>query len=989
MEPDKVVIVVPVYKASLNRSEEIALQQLQRVWGAYPKVFFAPVGLQFDYGSLMAGFRVERFPTEFFRSSSSYSRLMLSEAFYERFAAYEYLMLYQLDAFVFYDALPEFCAAGYDYIGAPVYRNAPVWHALGTQVGNGGFSLRRVSACLKLLRQWGDKWHTHPFQQAFFENEDAFWGYCGTREEYAFRVPDVATAGRFAVQDDVQHAFRRIRTGNLPMGGHAWPKADYALWQPVLASLGYELMDSRPQTLSVNFRNYYDGRYRQYHVFGLMRLYGLVRRQELAAAVGLVAKWLECYPADDVAWRGGFTEDVMLLYAMVQLQPVSVLRTALAALLLTLMQQYLLSMEQPEPYHLARAECVLAQSGLRHTAAYQALQHTVAAYRAAQWVQQAPQRPALPARTGGRIVAIVMVKNEQDVIESFVRHTLSFADVLLVCDHRSTDQTRDILQKLVAEGLPLVISTEYQAAHVQAEVMSALLRQAVETYQADFILPLDADEFLLPPTGMSCREALLALDTMQSYDLSWRRYVPVGGTEKDFLLARPLRRACQDDGLSKCIIGGALARQYRLCLMAGNHDAYWEDGTGCRHIVDKKPCPLSLAHFYWRSKRQFQTKILVGWLNIAAQFSLDTASGGGYRAYAERIAKGEELDWPEFVPESEPCDLRGCVPSQTMRYSGKAAIQVMANFLRAGEALAENFAALRVEVQQPTVTSVVPYLGVAAPFCQSLASVQQEIFPRQQIVVPVLAGALPGNLLRDMTSSGVQVLRTEDTQAGEQDVFAALARVVTGQFVEWVLPGETVAPDKLRVMVTSILLQQILFALYIAATKSAPHSAASPYMTLEAKTEENLVMARRQDIYSRLLAQGKVPDGGLSALLLRRSMLDACHWFRDGFSGGQPLLFAMYRELLLAKGQPPAAGILQAGYYNTLPEPGLPQQAQHQLVWYALLQRDAAMLQPGQRAAAYAQLRRNGITLLTQALEQGVDTQQPLWQQYQAMLQQL
>lgn len=65
-----------------------------------------------------------------------------------------------------------------------------------------------------------------------------------------------------------------------------------------------------------------------------------------------------------------------------------------------------------------------------------------------------------------KIVAISMVKNEMDIIESFVRHTLGFADLLIVADHKSTDRTREILESLQAEGLPLIIEDVAQARHV-------------------------------------------------------------------------------------------------------------------------------------------------------------------------------------------------------------------------------------------------------------------------------------------------------------------------------------------------------------------------------------------------------------------------------------------------------------------------------------------------------------------------------------------
>ena len=54
-----------------------------------------------------------------------------------------------------------------------------------------------------------------------------------------------------------------------------------------------------------------------------------------------------------------------------------------------------------------------------------------------------------------RVAAIVMVKNEADIIESFARHVLCLADVLLVADHLSTDATPEILTALQKEGLAL------------------------------------------------------------------------------------------------------------------------------------------------------------------------------------------------------------------------------------------------------------------------------------------------------------------------------------------------------------------------------------------------------------------------------------------------------------------------------------------------------------------------------------------------------
>ena len=49
------------------------------------------------------------------------------------------------------------------------------------------------------------------------------------------------------------------------------------------------------------------------------------------------------------------------------------------------------------------------------------------------------------------IVVVSMVRNEADIIESFVRHNLQFADRLYIVNHRSSDATKDILQQLLQE----------------------------------------------------------------------------------------------------------------------------------------------------------------------------------------------------------------------------------------------------------------------------------------------------------------------------------------------------------------------------------------------------------------------------------------------------------------------------------------------------------------------------------------------------------
>ena len=57
-----------------------------------------------------------------------------------------------------------------------------------------------------------------------------------------------------------------------------------------------------------------------------------------------------------------------------------------------------------------------------------------------------------------------------------------------------------------------------------------------------------------------------------------------------------------------------------------------------------------------------------------------------------------------------------------------------------------------------------------------------------------------------------------------------------------------------------------------------------------------------------------------------------------------------------------------------------------QIAWHDLLQEDGAHLSAEQRAQARARFCKNGITILSRAVETGEDTSSPVWQAYQALL---
>src|SRR4051812_36830325 len=107
-----------------------------------------------------------------------------------------------------------------------------------------------------------------------------------------------------------------------------------------------------------------------------------------------------------------------------------------------------------------------------------------------------------------KLVAISRVRNEVDIVEAFVRHHAFYFDKLLVLDDGSTDGTYEVLVRLRSQGLPLVVIRERSIGYEQRRYMSKLLHIAVDQFGADWIAPIDADEFIEPAEGLTLSDAL-------------------------------------------------------------------------------------------------------------------------------------------------------------------------------------------------------------------------------------------------------------------------------------------------------------------------------------------------------------------------------------------------------------------------------------------------------------------------------------------------
>lgn len=250
-----VAIVIPIYKPQFTPFEQVAIDKCIDILGDHPIIFVAPESLNTELATnSKPSARLIRFDDKFFKGIASYNQLMLSRCFYEAFLEYEYILIYQADAYIFEDNLLSWCKEGYDYIGAPWIPSPKYergFHRLALKtlkfigkntrlksgienyyhVGNGGFSLRKVSSFLHILESEDEMINRYLARKGSRFHEDIFWGVEMAKRHKNFKVPKWKEALKFSFDVRPQLAYQ-YSNYQLPMGCHGWhTKSHYEFWK--------------------------------------------------------------------------------------------------------------------------------------------------------------------------------------------------------------------------------------------------------------------------------------------------------------------------------------------------------------------------------------------------------------------------------------------------------------------------------------------------------------------------------------------------------------------------------------------------------------------------------------------------------------------------------------------------------------------------------------------------------------------------------------
>jgi glycosyltransferase involved in cell wall biosynthesis len=95
-----------------------------------------------------------------------------------------------------------------------------------------------------------------------------------------------------------------------------------------------------------------------------------------------------------------------------------------------------------------------------------------------------------------KINIILFIKNEEELIESFIQYHQKIVDKITIIDNGSTDSTLNIITKYLNNNINLIIDNS--DFNNKGKICTKIIKES----EQDIIIPLDADEFLLYDDGL-------------------------------------------------------------------------------------------------------------------------------------------------------------------------------------------------------------------------------------------------------------------------------------------------------------------------------------------------------------------------------------------------------------------------------------------------------------------------------------------------------
>lgn len=262
MKKQDVVIVMPFHKSVPNDYERISFINNTSQLTNYPIHLLLPKGADTKHFlNLVSNINITFFERKYFDTYPGSNLLWIDSKIYDYFREYKFILKCEFDAFVFRDELKKWLVYDYDYIGAPwiggeqskifdyvthskykVLKKLKCYlsrNILQKQmiVGNGGFSLRKVSTFRYLSKIIP---FIMPEVRVNIPPEDLVWSFFVASYFPFFKIPDAELAMKFSNELEPKKCYE-LNGNVLPFGCHAWWKYDVEFWKPFIEDRGYDI----------------------------------------------------------------------------------------------------------------------------------------------------------------------------------------------------------------------------------------------------------------------------------------------------------------------------------------------------------------------------------------------------------------------------------------------------------------------------------------------------------------------------------------------------------------------------------------------------------------------------------------------------------------------------------------------------------------------------------------------------------------------------
>jgi len=260
------------------------------------------------------------------------------------------------------------------------------------------------------------------------------------------------------------------------------------------------------------------------------------------------------------------------------------------------------------------------------------------------FIHETLQRSKIWHTASMRIVTLTWARNEEDILEHFLRHTATFAQEMHIMLHMSRDGSLQIASSLQRQGLPIRIGMDEGVAHRQASALTELVK-ALPIEEDDWVVPLDADELL--QSSVNIRDAIAALPTDTPTAVPWKTYLPThrdDPAEKNPIKRITHRRSIETPQYHKMIIPGSLIRHSNCKILPGNHAV----ALGDELLHSTPTSALWIAHFPVRTEAQLRRKIIQGWQSVLANPQRIPGEGFHWEQLYSRCLDPRPIDTAEI-----------------------------------------------------------------------------------------------------------------------------------------------------------------------------------------------------------------------------------------------------------------------------------------------------------------------------------------------------